>query len=171
MYGYVSGYYGVVRTDVALAETNIAKTMQIVKHLMVLNALASTIETLIRQGLWEDDEEDAFLLAILSRMGRNSVLVPALSNFLSRYSSTTALEDVVKKGRQSAEYGWQSYDFESGKVDGEKAQKAAIKALQALGFAKGVPGMVQADKAISVYEEDDDPTMFEYLITGPDDDN
>tara|TARA_X000001382_G_scaffold21505_1_gene13105 strand:+ start:8213 stop:17179 length:8967 start_codon:yes stop_codon:yes gene_type:complete len=171
MYGYVSGYYGVVRTDVALAETNIAKTMQIVKHLMVLNVLASTIETLIRQGLWEDDEEDAFLLAILSRMGRNSVLVPALSNFLSRYSSTTALEDVVKKGRQSAEYGWKSYDFESGEIDGEKAQKAAMKALQAFGFAAGVPGMTQMDRVISVYEEDDDPTLPEYLITGPDDDN
>ena len=104
-------------------------------------------------------------------MGRNSVLVPALSNFLSRYSSTTALEDVVKKGRQSAEYGWKSYDFESGEIDGEKAQKAAMKALQAFGFAAGVPGMTQMDRVISVYEEDDDPTLPEYLITGPDDDN
>jgi len=34
----------------------------------------------------------------------------------------------------------------------------------------GIPGVVQADKTITAIFEDDDPTLQEILITGPDSD-
>jgi len=171
MYGYVSGYYGTVRTDLALADTNIGRTMKLVKHLVVLNAIASTLETVIREGGFTDDEEEKFYERVLIRMARNTVLIPAVGGFASKYSTTTAVEDIFKKSRQSIEYLLKSYDYETGEIDGEQARKAAQKGGEAFGYALGIPGMTAANRIIDVYEEDDDPTIVEYLITGPDDDN
>lgn len=183
MWGFVSGYYGVVRTDLAGAETGLRKTAQLVKHFVVLNTFASILENLIRDptALFdEDDEEATFLFNVLKTMGRNMLIVPGASAVFSRYYNAPQLEQLSKDTQQTFNYGAKTLEdyFENGEVDGEMAWKTARRALETAGFALGVPGTLQAGQVIDVLEqleeEDEDPsfeTFYRALVAGPKDDS
>jgi len=183
MWGFVSGYYGVVRTDLAGAETGLRKTAQLVKHFMVLNTFAAILENLIRDptALFdEDDEEATFLFNVLKTMGRNMLIIPGASAAFSRYYNAPQLEQLSKDTQQTFNYGAKTVEdyFENGEVDGEMAWKATRRALETAGFALGVPGTLQAGRALDVLEqleeEDEDPsfeTFYRALVAGPKDDS
>lgn len=171
MWGFVSGVYGVVRLDLSSAETGFGKTAVLVKHFVILNAMASTLEVLLRSGidLEDEDAETEYLMNVLGRMGRNTMILPGISNFMSRYNTVTAFESTVGKARTA----WNSAEeaFAEGELFGEAGRKALIDAATAAGYAFGVPGTTQLEKIDKTFEEDDDPTWYEALITGPDEDN
>lgn len=173
MYGYVSGVYGVVRNDVAAHDKVMSKLFPIVKHLIIYNVLASTAEALLRHGI-SDDEEDPFYQSVIDLMIRNSIgLVPGVSGLLSKYSNETALDDTADKVREAVgDYFAVGQEFmEDGRIEGETIGNALGTTIEAAAMATGVPGGAQVKKIAKTLSEDDDPTLYEALVTGPDDDN
>lgn len=171
MWGYASGYYGTVRNDV-VSEKGLKKLMPLVKHMVILNIVASMLEALIRGGF--GDDEDPYVIAVWQMMLRNTFgLIPGVSSALSKYDSgpaamqvgtsmTRATENWIKAGGQV---------YEDGEAEGETVRRAMLDTLKAGGFLLGVPGTVQAMKIEKTYAEDDDPTLYEAIVSGPDDDN
>lgn len=171
MWGYVSGYYGTVRNDVARAE-GMKKLMPLLKHMIILNTLASMLEAFIRGGF--GDEEDPYVMSVLQMMGRNVFgLVPGVSNFVSKYDSGPAAFQVGASATRATEnwYKAGTQFYEDGEAEGETVRRAMIESAKTGGFLFGVPGTIQAIKAEKTYAEDDDPTLYEAIVTGPDDDN
>ena len=171
MYGYVSGYYGIVRNDIA-KEEGMSKVLPIIKHLVILNAAAAMMEAFIRNGF--GDEEDPYFQSVFEVMQRNVLgLIPGLSSALSRYSAepslTSTLQDFGDTLRMFPDMTEEI--IEQGYLEGETRNKAAGKAAEAIGMGFGVPGFVQAKKSLKTIMEDDDPMPWEVLITGPDNDN
>ena len=168
MWGYMSGYYGVVRNDIQSAK-GAKKVWPILRHMVLLNAAAAVMETLVR-GEFGDDE-DPYLSQVISRMQRNILgLIPGPSIWFNRYggqdSISSAGQNIVQAGGSIKNVGTELID--NGYVEGETAIKAARTTGEAMGFAFGVPGTVQASQAAKVYIEDDDPTLFEALVSGMD---
>jgi len=73
-----------------------------------------------------------------------------------------AFESWIKAGKQL---------YEDGEVEGETVRKAVSNTAQAAGFMLGVSGTLQAAKIEKTLLEDDDPTLYEMIVTGPDSDN
>jgi hypothetical protein len=171
MYGYVSGYYGTIRNDIS-REQGLKKALPIVKHLVIMNIVASLVEALIRSG--PGDDEDPYIDNVLKLMGRNVVgLVPGASSALSKYDSGPAFMQFGTKVAQSVT-GWMNVAedlFTSGEVEGEMVGRAAKNTVEAAGLGLGVPGGVQLQQIEKTLTKDDDPTLYEALITGPDKDN
>jgi len=171
MYGYVSGYYGTIRNEVSKAQ-GIKKAIPIVKHMVILNIVAALMEALIRSGLGDDD--DPYLDNVLKLMGRNTVgLVPGLSSAISRYDSGPAFMQFGTEAWKAVT-GWQEVAtdlFMSGEVEGDMVGRAAKSTGKAAGLGLGIPGGVQLLQIEKTMTQDDDPTLYEALITGPDKDN
>ncbi|MEM6898464.1 MAG: hypothetical protein AAF583_01655 [Pseudomonadota bacterium] len=168
MYGYMSGYYGTVRNEI-MTEQGLKKLIPVVKHLAIMNMFAAMMEALIREGL--GGEEDPYLENVARLMRRNIVgMIPFASSIFSRYDSGPAVSQVgadIGKAvegyyRVSAEY------YEDGYFDGDRFRRANLDASSAIGLATGIPGTIQAQKIEKTYREDDDPTLYEALVTGPD---
>lgn len=172
MWGYVSGYYGVVRNDIAKAP-GYKKAWPIVKHLVLLNIAASMMEAFLRMVSGGDDE-DPYLEAMLKMYWRNLFgMVPGVSLAANRYGSDAPAVS-AGKGLFDSWRMWEKAagDYaETGEIEGDVAYKATRKTLTALGVALGVPGTVQIDKIINTLVVDDDPTAYEIFISGPDDEN
>jgi len=171
MWGYVSGYYGTVRNDV-VSEQGLKKLMPLVKHMVFLNLVASMLEALIRGGF--GDEEDPYVVAVWQMMMRNTFgLIPGVSSAVSKYDSGPAAfqvgTSITRATENWAKAGTQIY--EEGEAEGETVRRATLETLKAGGFLFGVPGTVQAMKAEKTFAEDDDPTLYEAIVSGPDDDN
>jgi hypothetical protein len=171
MWGYVSGYYGTVRNDVVSAE-GLKKLIPLVKHMVILNLVASSMEALLRGGF--GDEEDPYVVAVWEMMMRNTFgLIPGVSNAASKYDSGPAAFQAGTSVTRATE-NWAKAAgeiYEDGEAEGETVRRAMIETAKAGGFIFGVPGTVQAMKAEKTYAEDDDPTLYEAIVTGPDDDN
>lgn len=171
MWGYVSGYYGTVRNDV-VSHKGLKKLMPLVKHMVILNLVASMLEALIRGGF--GDEDDPYVVAVWQMMMRNTFgLIPGVSSAFSKYDSGPAAmqvgTSVTRATENWAKAGTQMY--EDGEAEGETVRRAMLDTLKAGGFLFGVPGTVQAMKIEKTYAEDDDPTLYEAIVSGPDDDN
>ncbi|WP_300379646.1 hypothetical protein [Henriciella sp.] len=167
MWGYVSRYYGVVRNDVA-QEAGMKKAFPVIKHMILLNIAASMVESLIRDGI--GDEEDPYYENVMKLFRRNILgMVPGMSAFFNKYDSGPAIQQFGTKVTRAGDAGMAIVD--DGAVDGENGRRLAEATFEALGFGFGVPGTVQAQKALKTYEEDDDPTIYEALVAGPDNDN
>jgi len=171
MWGYVSGYYGTVRNDV-VSEQGLKKLMPLLKHMVILNLVASMMEAFIRGGF--GDEEDPYVVAVWQMMMRNTFgLIPGVSSAVSKYDSGPAAfqvgTSVTRATENWAKAGTQLY--EDGEAEGETVRRAMLETAKAGGFLFGVPGTVQAMKIEKTYAEDDDPTLYEAIVTGPDDDN
>jgi hypothetical protein len=171
MWGYVSGYYGTVRNDV-VSEQGLKKLMPLLKHMVILNLMASMMEAFIRGG--SGDEEDPYVVAVWQMMMRNTFgLIPGVSSAVSKYDSGPAAFQVgtsmTRATENWAKAGTQLY--EDGEAEGETVRRAMLETAKAGGFLFGVPGTVQAMKIEKTFAEDDDPTLYEAIVTGPDDDN
>ena len=171
MYGYVSGYYGIVRNDIAKQE-GMSKALPIIKHLLILNATAALLEAFIRNGF--GDEEDPYFQSVLELMNRNAFgLIPGLSTALSRYSSEPSMMGTIQGFGDTARIfsGMREELIDQGHIEGDTIRKAAGTAVETAGLSLGVPGTIQLKKSLKTLEEDDDPMPWEVLITGPDNDN
>lgn len=174
MWGYVSRYYGVVRNDVAEAD-GLKKLMPLVKHMVIMNLAASMAEALLRNPpSFDDEDEDPYTLEVLRMFGRNSLgMFPGSQALFSRYATEPALFSIDNKVRQFlgaiGDAGEEVY--ERGRIEGETAERLTRSGIDAVGFGLGVPGTVQAQKALRTLSEDDDPTLYEAIVSGPDDDN
>jgi hypothetical protein len=173
MWGYVSGYYGVVRNDIA-KEQGYRKTWPIVKHLVLLNIAASLMEAFLRMATGGDDE-DPYLAAVQDMYWRNILgMLPGVSLAANRYGG--AESPAISTG-QDLFKSWRAWervasDFaETGEVEGDVAYRAVRQTAKSAGIALGVPGTVQIDKMVNTLIVDDDPTPYELLFSGPDDDN
>lgn len=172
MWGYMSGYYGTVRNDVSRQKGTARKTAALVKHLLIANIAASMVEALVRYGF--GTEEDPYWMNVLELMRRNVFgLIPGVSMFEGRYGSGPAIVNFGAKVKQAADAYVEMGEefFEDGEVDGETAEKAARRTVEVGMFGAGIPGATQLNRIVKTLTEDDDPTIFEALITGPDDDN
>lgn len=171
MWGYISGYYGTVRNDVA-RQQGLRKLMPLLKHMVILNLLASALEAIIRGGF--GDEEDPYIVSVMQMMGRNVFgLVPGVSNFVSKYDSGPAVFQVGASGTRAMEAWYKAgvQTYEDGEAEGETMRRAMIESGKFGGFLFGVPGTIQAMKIEKTLAEDDDPTFYEAIVTGPDEDN
>lgn len=175
MWGYMSGYYGTVRSDFGAQRNVRQKTLALLKHLVLINAAASMFELLIREFGISDEEEDPYLVRVLNQMRRNAAgLVPGSSLVLdNRYGDGPAIQNFGTKVSQAMDsYVSLGEDFaEDGQVDAETVANFARRNMDVIGFGVGAPGTVQVDQVLRTLTEDDDPTVIEALITGPDDDN
>jgi hypothetical protein len=175
MWGYMSGYYGTVRSDFGAQRNVRQKTLALLKHLILINAAASMFELLIREFGISDEEEDPYLVRVLNQMRRNAAgLVPGSSLvFDNRYGDGPAIQNFGTKVSQAMDsYVSLGEDFaEDGQLDAETVANFARRNMGAIGFGVGAPGTVQVDQVLRTIIEDDDPTVIEALITGPDDDN
>lgn len=171
MWGYVSNIYGIARNDITKAQ-NFNRVFQVFKHLILLNVAASMLEALIRDGF--GDEEDPYWQNTLMLMQRNILgMVPGLSPFFSKYdsgpSSLQAGADLSQAGERFFSAG-HDY-FTEGELDAEAVRSGVRAAGTGLGLLFGIPGTLQIARIEKTLAEDDDPTLYEALITGPDDDN
>jgi hypothetical protein len=175
MWGYMSGYYGTVRSDFGAQRNVRQKTLALLKHLVLINAAASMFELLIREFGISDEEEDPYLVRVLNQMRRNAAgLVPGSSLVLdNRYGDGPAIQNFGTKVSQAMDsYVSLGEDFaEDGQLDAETVANFTRRNMGAIGFGVGAPGTVQVDQVLRTIIEDDDPTVIEALITGPDDDN
>jgi hypothetical protein len=172
MWGYMSGYYGTVRNDVSRQKGTARKTAALVKHLLIANIAASMVEALVRYGF--GTEEDPYWMNVLELMRRNVFgLIPGVSMFEGRYGSGPAIVNFGAKVKQAADAYVEMGEefFEDGDVDGDTAEKAARRTVEVGMFGAGIPGATQLNRIVKTLTEDDDPTVIEALITGPDDDN
>lgn len=174
LWGYMSGYYGTVRSDVAKQAGTMRKFIALGKHLIAINLVASMLEAAVRHfGAW-DEEDDPYLAKVLKLMGRNTLgLVPGGALLENRYGEGMAMQTALGRIGDTASRYWDlGADFlEDGEVDGEAARAALASTAETAGFAAGMPGVVQLGIIARTLNEDDDPTIFEMLVTGPDDDN
>lgn len=171
MWGYMSGYYGTVRNDVA-SRDGMQKAWPVVKQFVLLNLAAASIEAAIREGL--DNDEDPYWQEVLKYMHRNVLgLIPGISTVFSRYDSGPSVAGLGKQAIGTvdafADAGEELMD--AGYISGETSSKVAVRTTETLGFAFGVPGTLQAKQIWKTYTKDDDPTLYEAIISGPDKDN
>lgn len=173
MWGYVSGYYGVVRNDIARAK-GYAKAWPVVKHLIILNIMASMAEGLLRAASGEGEDEDPYLVAVKDMFWRNIIgMLPGVSQMANRYGSESpavaagsGLFDSFRAWERAAEELG-----ETGEIEGETVYQATRSTLKSVGIAAGFPGTLQIDKSVNTLVVDDDPTLRELVLTGADDDN
>ena len=171
MWGYVSSVYGNTRAELG-QEGAKRKTLAMVKFIAMSVVISSAIEALLRNGF--GDEEDPYVVNWLKMMWRNSIgVLPGAGTFFSRYDARPAAFSAGTSVVEAADAYYKTGEtfFEDGELDGEQAGKALLRTFEALGFAAGVPGTVQLNKLERTLLKDDDPTIIEALITGPDDDN
>lgn len=173
MWGYVSGYYGIVRNDITKAQ-GYAKLWPIAKHLIILNLVASMLEATMRMIGTDDEDEDPYVTAVGDMMKRNVFgMIPGVSTVFNRYGSESPAMAAGQSLAQTAQ-AWISAAeelYEKGEIEGDTQYRLARKTLTSLGITFGVPGTIQADKTVRTLVEDDDPTLTEMLLTGPDKDN
>ena len=171
MWGYVSNMYGIARNDITKAQ-NFNRVFQVFKHFILLNVAASMVEALIRDGF--GDEEDPYWQNTLMLMQRNVIgMVPGLSPFFSKYDSGPSSLQAGSDLSQAAERFFSAgHDyFAEGELDAEAVRSGVRAAGTGLGLLFGIPGTLQIARIEKTLAEDDDPTLYEALITGPDDDN
>jgi len=171
MWGYMSGYYGTVRNDVSKKD-GLQKAWPMMKHFILLNMASAAIEAAIREGF--DDDEDPYWQEVLKYMNRNTLgLVPGISTVFSRYDSGPSVAGLGKQTISTFDaFGDAGEELmDAGYVSGETASKVAVRTTETLGFAFGVPGTLQAKQIWKTYTKDDDPTIYEAIISGPDKDN
>jgi len=173
MWGYVSGYYGIVRNDIAKAD-GYKKAWPVVKHLVILNIMAAMVEGLLRMASSDDEEEDPYLDAVQQMYWRNIIgMIPLVSQAANRYGAEAP---AVAAGSGLFD-SWRAWEraaeemAETGELEGETAYRATRQTLKSIGIAIGFPGTLQIDKTVNTLVVDDDPTMQELILTGPDDDN
>lgn len=173
MWGYVSGYYGVVRNDIA-KEAGYRKAWPIVKHLVIMNIAASLLEAFLRMKPGDDDD-DPYLDSVQEMYWRNILgLIPGISLAANKYGGAEAPAISVGQDLFKSWRAWErlAVDFaETGEIEGDVAYRAARQTAKSVGIAFGVPGTVQIDKIINTLVVDDDPTVYEVLMSGPDKDN
>ncbi|MEO0449104.1 MAG: hypothetical protein AAFZ74_02155 [Pseudomonadota bacterium] len=171
MWGYVSNMYGIARNDITKSQ-NLNRVFQVFKHFILLNVAASMLEALIRDGF--GDEDDPYVENVLTLMQRNVLgMLPGLAPFFSKYDSgPSSLQAGADLGHAGERFFSAGHDyFEEGEVDGEAVKSGLRAAGTGLGLLFGIPGTLQLARIEKTLTEDDDPTLYEALITGPDDDN
>lgn len=100
-------------------------------------------------------------------------MVPGLSPFFSKYDSGPSSLQAGSDLSQAAERFFSAgHDyFAEGELDAKTVRSGVRAAGTGLGLLFGVPGTLQIARIEKTLAEDDDPTLYEALITGPDDDN
>ncbi|WP_370373790.1 hypothetical protein [Henriciella pelagia] len=175
MWGYVSGYYGIVRNDIA-KEAGYRKAWPIVKHFILLNIAASLLEGVLRMAAeGVDDDDDPYWKAVQDMYWRNIIgMLPGVSLAANRYGGGEAPAIAAGQDMFESFRAWEriAADYaETGEIEGDVAYKATRNTLKAMGIALGVPGTLQIDKAVNTLVVDDDPNAYEIFFSGPDDDN
>jgi len=170
MWGYMSGVYGLTRSKIGDFKST-REVFPLVSAMALMYVVPGFIEALLDAP---DDDDETYLDRVLKRqLSTVTGAVPGLSlvSGVWAYGSDSFALDRTFKDTGRA---WESYQtigqdlWEDGHTDGEAVRAALLRTGDALTTIIGIPGWAQFKRTYRTLTEDDDPTLYEALVSGPD---
>lgn len=143
--------------------------------LLMLYTIPGVLAEVVLNGMGGDDDDDLetrFLkTALMGHINQASATLPGFRDLVSAFRYNSGQETFFGRLVSGIARTSTSAAKAIGEGDADAANRTVVNGIRTGGVLLGIPGAGQLARLYQTVTQDDDPTIVEAILTGPDDDN
>lgn len=176
LFSYMYGYFSTtLNMTYEAAQISRRQPGRAVSMMILLYTIPGVLAEIVLNGMGGDDDdeiEDRLLRTVLEgHVNQASATMPGLREIVSAVRYNSGQETFYGRLVGGLIRTESSAVKAIGEGDAEAGHRAVVNGIRTAGVALGIPGAGQLARLYSTVTQDDDPTFYEAILTGPDDDN